>query len=180
MESVIMLRFCALTTLIVIAAASRIVPHPPNFTPIAAMALFGGATFSDKRVAFLIPLSAMILSDAAVGGFSLVTPWIYGSFGAIVCIGFLLRGTNNAIKIALGALAGAILFFVVTNFAVWLAGDYYPKTAAGVEACFIAAIPFFRNTLSSDALYTALLFGSWHLLERRWPSLRAGAATLQA
>jgi hypothetical protein len=175
-----MLRFCALTTLIVIAAASRIVPHPPNFTPIAAMALFAGATFTDKRVAFLIPLLAMILSDAVLGGFSLVTPWIYGSFAAIVCIGFLLKGVSNPTKIALGALVGATLFFLVTNLAVWLAGGYYPKTVAGLEACFIAAIPFFRNTLLSDALYTALLFGLWHLLERRWPVLRAGAAIVRA
>jgi hypothetical protein len=180
MKSERMLRFCALTALIVIAAASRLVPHPPNFTPIAATALFAGATFTDKRVALLIPLVAMILSDALLGGFSFVTPWIYGSFAAIVCIGFLLSGVNNPLKIALGALAGAMLFFVVTNFAVWFVGDYYPKTAAGLEACFIAAVPFFRNTLLSDALYTALLFGLWCMLERRWPVLGVRTAIVRA
>jgi len=163
--------------IVLAAAASRLIPHPPNFTPIAAIALFGGATFSDKRLAFLVPLLAMALSDIVIGGFSIVTPFVYTSFSAIVCIGLLLRASKDPIRIGGASVAGALLFFVVTNFAVWLVAGYYPKTLAGLEACFVAAIPFFRNTLLSDLLYTGLLFGLWFLAERRWPSLAASHAT---
>jgi hypothetical protein len=163
------LRFVSLAAIIAAAAASRLLPHPPNFTPIAAIALFGGATFADKRAAFLVPLLAMAASDAFLGGFSVGTLWVYGAFAAIVCIGLLVGDSRNPIRIAVASVTGAILFFVVTNFGVWVVGGLYPRTPAGLEACFVAAIPFFRNTLLSDLLYTLILFGIWFLAEKRWP-----------
>lgn len=169
-------RFIALTLLVLIAAASRLVPHPPNFAPVAAIALFGGATFSDKRAALVVPLIAMALSDVVLG-FSILTPFVYASFLLITCLGFVLRARTSVVRIAGASVAGAILFYIVTNFGVWLVGDLYSKTFAGLATCYVAAIPFFWNTLLSDLFYAALLFGMWFLAERRWPVLApAGTA----
>ncbi|MGH7859086.1 MAG: DUF6580 family putative transport protein [Candidatus Binatia bacterium] len=165
-------RFVALTALILAAAASRLVPHPPNFTPIAAMALFGGAHFSDRRVALLVPLSAMLLSDLVLGLHGLI-PVVYACFAITVVIGFRLRWHRAALPVATAALASSTLFFLVTNLAVWAFGSVYPKTWAGLVACYVAAVPFFGNTLAGDAVYTAALFGAFALAEKRLPALRA-------
>ncbi|MEI9959603.1 MAG: DUF6580 family putative transport protein [Limisphaerales bacterium] len=164
-------RFLFLTGMILAAAASRLIPHPPNFSPIAALALFGGAQFADKRLAFLVPLAAMFLSDLVLGLHSLI-PVIYGSFALITYLGFWVRQKQNFWRIGGATVAGAILFFVVTNFGVWALGSFYPKTAAGLTECFVAAIPFFWNTLASDLFYTAILFGALRAAEWRWPVLR--------
>jgi hypothetical protein len=163
-------RLKLLIGMVLTAAISRLIPHPPNLTPIAAMALFGGATLDDKRAAFLVPLAALIVADLWLG-FSVVTPVVYGSFTLIVCIGFSLRGRRSAQRIAAAALAGAVLFFVLSNLGVWALTPLYPKTLSGFSECYVAALPFFRNTVAGDLLYTALLFGGLALAERRWRSL---------
>lgn len=165
-------RLLALTAFVLGATALRLVPHPPNFVPIAALALFGGATFSDRRAALAIPLIAMVLSDVVLG-FSPVTAFVYASFVLITCLGFALRARGSVPRIAGASVAGAILFYAITNFGVWIAGGLYPKTLAGLATCYVAAIPFFWNTLLSDLFYTALLFGVWSLVERRWHVLAA-------
>jgi hypothetical protein len=168
-------RFLFLAGMILTAAASRLIPHPPNFSPVAALALFGGAQFADKRVAFLVPLAAMFLSDVLIGLHPLI-PVIYGCFALIVCLGFWVRRNQNLWRIGGAALMGAVLFFVVTNFGVWLFGSYYPKTGAGLLACFVEAVPFFWNTLGSDLFYSSVLFGGCRLAERRWPILGPSCA----
>ena len=171
-------RFILLATMILAAALSRLIPHPPNFSPVAALALFGGATIASKRLAFVLPLAAMFLSDLILG-FSTITPVIYGCFALIVCLGFWAKRKQNVGRIGLAAVAGSILFFVVTNFGVWALGSYYPKTAAGLMECFVAAIPFFWNTLTSDLFYTVILFGALRAAEWRWPMLRPITATIK-
>lgn len=176
-------RFLVLAGMILAAAASRLLPHPPNFTPIGAMALFGGACLSDRRLAFLLPLAAMWLSDLALGalhgspsfGLHRLTPVVYGSFALIVCLGFRLRNRRSPLPIAGATLAGSVLFFVLTNFGVWALGSGYPKSWAGLLACYVAAIPFFHNTLLGDAVYAAALFGGLALAEKRLPALREPA-----
>jgi hypothetical protein len=170
------LRFVALLTLILLAAASRLIPHPPDFTPITAIALFGGAYFSKKWLSFLVPLSSLFLSDLVLGHFA--GPFVYGSFALTVCIGFLLRRRRKPLAIGLATLASSILFFVLANFGVWLSGLLYPRTLAGLAVCYVAAIPFFRNLILGDALYTAALFGGFALAERLWSAL-AEPATVQ-
>ncbi|MGH2403238.1 MAG: DUF6580 family putative transport protein [bacterium] len=165
------LRMIALIGIVLAAAASRLLPHPPNFTPIAAMALFGGAYFADRRLAFLVPLLGMFLSDLILGLHRLL-PVVYACFALIVCLGFWLRGRKSVLRIAGAALAGSILFFVVTNFGVWAMGSLYPKSLDGLLAAYVAAIPFFRNTLAGDVLYTAALFGGFALLESVVGALR--------
>ena len=164
-------RFIFIINLIIAAAASRLLPHPPNVTPIAAMALFGGAYFADKRLAFVVPFAALFLSDLMLGLHSQI-PTVYLGFALVVCVGFWLRGRVRALPVAAAALAGSVLFFLVSNFGVWAAGAWYPKTAAGLGACYVAAIPFFRNTLLGDAFYTALLFSVVALAEKRFAVLR--------
>lgn len=177
------LRFPILVGMILAAAASRLIPHPPNFAPIGAMALFGGACFANKRMAFLVPLAAMLVSDLAIGwlsgdlslGLHRLIPVVYGSFALIVCLGFLLRGRRKVVPIAGAALASSVLFFVLTNFGVWALGSWYPHTWEGLVACYVAAIPFFQNTLLGDAVYATLLFGGLALAENSFPALREPA-----
>ena len=163
-------RFLVLAGIILATAASRLIPHPPNFTPVAALALFGGASFATKRAALLLPLAAMFLSDLVLG-LSRITPVVYASLALIVCLGFWLRRRPTAGRTVTAALLGAVLFFVITNFGMWALGEFYPKTGTGLSECFVAGIPFFRNTLVSDLLYATLLFGGLALAEKRWPRL---------
>ncbi len=172
-------RFLTLLGITLSAAAMRLLPHPPNMTPIAAMALFGGAYFTTKRTAFLVPLAAMYLSDLALGFFihdfglfHWFMPFVYASFVMTVCLGLLVRHRLTPLTIGGAALMSSVLFFIVTNFGVWLVGNFYPKTVAGLVSCYVAAIPFFRNTLVGDAAYTLVLFGSFALAQRYLPVLR--------
>jgi hypothetical protein len=163
-------RITVLTAMILTAAATRLLPHPPNVTPIAALALFGGAQFTEKRFAFIVPLFALLLSDFVLGFHSGMAA-VYGSFAAIVLLGSALRTRRTVFPIAVAALAGSLIFFAVTNFAVWTAGALYPRTGTGLLECYVAAIPFFRNTVGGDAFFTAVLFGGFALAQKRWPVL---------
>lgn len=167
-------RLSVLVLLILAAAATRLIPHPPNLASIAAVALFGGAYLSDKRLAFLVPLAALFLSDLVLGLYRHMEV-VYGSFALVVGLGLLLRRRRTPLRIAGAALASSALFFVSTNFGVWAFGKLYPKTAAGLLTCYAAAIPFFQNTLMGDALYTTVLFGGFALAERLFPALREPA-----
>ena len=167
-------RLSVLTGMILAAAVSRLIPHPPNFSPIAAMALFGGAAFADKRAAFFMPLAGLFLSDLVLG-FYAITPVVYGSFGLIVCLGFWVRRRRSVGRIAGAAMMSALLFFVVTNFGVWAMGQLYPATPAGLVNCYVAAIPFFQNTLLSNLSYSVLLFGGLAIAENRFATLREDA-----
>ena len=170
-------RFFAAATMIAIAAATRLLPHPANFAPITAIALFGGATFSDRRIAFALPLLAMLLSDAIIG-FHDTMLFVYGSFALIVGIGITVRARQRVLPLAGAALMSSILFFIITNFGSWAMGPLYPKSLAGIAECYVAAIPFFQNTLLGDAVYTAALFGGLALAEWRFPALREQTTAL--
>jgi hypothetical protein len=160
-----MMRYVVAFTLILLAAFSRVIPHPANFTPITAIALFGAA-YLDKRSAFIIPIIAMLVSDYFIGFHSGIA-WVYGSFLAIACIGLLLRKRRTVPMILGASVAGSVLFFLVTNFGVWITpAGLYPHTQAGLIACYAAAIPFFRNTLGGDLFFVTVLFGLYALVER--------------
>jgi hypothetical protein len=165
------LRPLALVAVILLAAASRLLPHPPNFTPIGAIALFGGAHLRERWQAFVVPLAAMVVSDLIIGWHQLV-PLVYGSFALTVVIGMWLHDRKTMWPITGAALTSSVLFFIVTNFGVWALGSMYAKTLSGLVAAYVAAIPFFRNTVTGDLFYTAVLFGGFGLLERLVPQLR--------
>ena len=183
-------RVGTLVFIVLAAAATRLLPHPPNLTAMTAIALFGGSYFSDRRLAFAVPMLALLLSDIALGfwfswSFMAVQPhmWVqYATFALIVGMGLLLRERRGFVRVGLVTLAASCTFFVITNFFEWVFQPWYPKTAAGLAASYVAAIPFFRNTLVGDLVFTALLFGGFHLLERRYAFLRAAphAATSSA
>lgn len=168
---------------VLLAAVIRLIPHPPNFAPITAMALFGAATFTDKRVAFLMPLLALFVSDVCIEilhRMGLMASWgiysgmwvTYIAFLLITMIGFLFRHRRSAPTIAAATFAGPVVFFVVSNFGVWLTWYLYPHTLEGFLTCYTAAIPFFPNTLLGDAVYGTVLFGAFAVAEQLMPVLR--------
>lgn len=169
------LRFAGLAGLIVLAALSRLLPHLPNFTPIAAMALFGGAKLNSRSEALGVVLGAMLLSDLVLG-FDVISPVVYFSLAVIVLAGRFLKRTSAVSAIAGMSLAGSTIFFVITNFGVWALQGMYPKSAAGLMECYTMAIPFFHSTAAGDLFFTAVLFGLWAVVERRVPAVRAEAA----
>ncbi len=176
------LRFWTLVGITLTAAMSRLLPHPPNFTPIGAIALFGGANFPNRRSAFAVPLGAMLLSDAVLGlvlygwhTFSLI-PFVYASFALTVCLGLWLRGQSTPATITGTCLVSSVFFYLISNFGVWLRGTLYPPTLEGLVTCYVAALPFFRNMLLADVVYSALLFGGFALAERHIPALRQEAS----
>jgi hypothetical protein len=170
-----MTRLIALMGAIAAAAALRLVPHPPNFSPIDAMALFSGAYLAKRWMSFVAPVAALLVSDAVLGFYHGVAT-VYATVALIVVVGWWLSSRRSAGRIALAAVAGSVIFFVLTNFGMWLSSGIYPLTPAGLAACYTAAIPFFQNTLAGDLFYAALLFGGFHLAETFLPGLRAGEA----
>jgi hypothetical protein len=164
-------RWMVLVAMVLAAALSRLLPHPPNMASVSAVALFGGAYFTDRRMAFLVPLAALLLSDFVLGFYRHMEV-VYLTFAAIVGIGLWLRSNRSVPRVAGAAVASSLLFFLTTNFDVWAFGSLYPKTFEGLTACYVAAIPFFWNTLQGDLLFTLLLFGGFSLLERRFAGLR--------
>lgn len=161
-------KFWALTAVVLGAAFARLIPHPPNFAPIAAIALFGGVYFDNKKLAFIIPFAAMIISDLFMPLHS--TVWaVYLSFALIVLIGFSLRERIKVKNILLACLASSVLFFVVTNFAVWVSYRMYPKNFTGLIECYIAAIPFFHHTLLGDLFFACIMFGLFEFIKARLP-----------
>jgi len=163
-------RFMIIALIILVAAAIRLIPHYPNFTPIAGMALLGGSYFSNKKTAFIIPFVAMFLSDIIFGFHS--TMWaVYLSFALIVMIGFSLRQSKKIYNIFLASVSASVLFFVITNFAVWISGGIYPMSSSGLIECYIAAIPFFHYTLLGDLFYSGIFFGIFELVQYKFPSI---------
>ena len=161
-------RYIIIASLILVAALTRLIPHPPNFTPIMALGLFGGAYFSDKRFAFLVPLAAMFISDIIIG----FHPTIWAVYFSLVLgtfIGKLIINKINFSKIVIASITSSIIFFIITNFAHWL--TFYPLTTDTFIKCYIDAIPFFRNTFFGDLTYCGVLFGSFSVAEKYVPSL---------
>ena len=171
------IRLTALIVAVLGLALMRLAPHPDNFTPIVAVALFGGAYFDRRALAFIVPLAAMLLSDvllelffSGIGFHDLI--WaVYGSFAVVVAMGFVMRYKDSLFLVPVMAFAASLWFFIATNFAVWLTSGLYPKTWEGLIACYVAALPFFGHAVAGDLFYAGLLFGGWHLACRNFPVL---------
>lgn len=159
------IKFGVAALLVGLAAALRVVAHPWNFTPIGAMALFAGAAFERRWMKFAFPLAALFAGDMFVGLYKLMLV-VYLSFMISVGIGMWIGEERKVTRLAAGTFLGALQFFLITNFAVWATFTNYPKSAAGLAACYAAGMPLFRNTLAGDAFYACLLFGGYALAER--------------
>ncbi len=176
--------------LIVYAAFTRLVPHPPNFTAIGAMAVFGGSAISNKKVALLLPVAALFLSDVCLQLLN-ITPGFYGG-QLFVYIAFILitwmatyirkPGFGN---ITMAAIWSGVIFFLISNLGVWAFGEHlYPKTFSGLMTCYAAAIPFYKNeffgnfllnTIMGNLFFSALLFGSYYIIASQVKKLKAYA-----
>ena len=178
-------QFALILGLIFIAAISRLLPHPPNFTPIGAMALFGAAYFQHRWMALLIPalaiwFSSVLLDNIVYSAYYDGFVWfsnggVYIAFALITLLGMGLLKHVTAPRLLMGSLGASILFFLVSNFFVWTSGLLYPMTASGLMACFAAGLPFFRNAVLGDLFYVAVLFGTYAWVTRSYPTLFARA-----
>lgn len=171
-KGTVVLRTILILAMMVFAAALRLAPHPWNFTPVGAIALFSGAMVRDRRVAFLFPVLVMFATDL-ISGFNKLSPLVYASFLISVLIGRFLNQKRNLLRLGGVTFLGALQFFLITNFGVWAFLNSYPRTLAGLAGCYFAGVPLFWNTLAGDTAYTTLLFGGFFLAERLVPRLRA-------
>jgi len=170
LEKIFNKRNLVLLTIIVAAAFTRLIPHWPNFTAIGAVALFGGAYFDKKYLSFAVPFAALFVTDLILGLHS--TMWaVYLSFALIVVIGFNLREQRKLLNIGLSAVAASVLFFLITNFAVWLSSPMYPPTIAGLVESYTLAIPFFHYTLLGNLFYVGVIFGIFEFAKLKFPAL---------
>jgi len=145
----------------VILALSRIIPHPPNFTPILASAIMAPMLIKDRWFGIAVPIVAMFISDVIIGFHS----YQFVIYFSILVIAFVAPMRKNYLRLGIIAVGGSVWFFITTNFAVWIIWDYYPKTIEGLITCYTLAIPFFKNTLISTCLFTGLLTFSIKYLE---------------
>jgi len=178
------LRSGIVAIMILFAALSRLIPHSLNFAPIGAMALFGAAYFSQKYLAFLIPIISMWLSDLIInnvvyGQYFDHFVWFYDGFywtyGAFMLIGLVGMVTLRKIRIQnliAASLLASLIFFLVSNFGVWASTQMYTHSLQGLITCYIAGLPFFRNTILGDLVYTGIFFGLFELAQQRILSLQ--------
>ena len=168
-------RIAVVIALVLGAAFFRLVPHPANFAPMTAVALFAGAHLAGFRWAAVVPVLAMFLSDLVLEvvtgqGFHSLMPVIYFAYAA-VAFGAVALKQRSVARIAGASVLASTWFFIVTNFGVWATGTMYPMSSAGLVACFTAAVPFFGATFAGDAFFTAVFFGGYALAARWSPAL---------
>ncbi len=146
-------------------ALSRLLPHPPNFSPVVAVALFGGAALTKRWLAFAVPLAAMLVADVFIGFHSTMT-FVYGGMALVVLIGNALGKRRQPTVLVGAALAGSAVFFLISNGGVWWLSGIYSHSMEGLLTCFAAALPFFHNTVLSTLFYVVVLFGLENWLQR--------------
>ena len=160
-------------TIVLAAASTRFLPHPPNFTAIGSLALFGGVYFSGKHLSWLIPFVTLLLTDIVLNNFVYHTEFTwystgtYLAFGLIYLIGRLLNGRISAQTVFAGSFTASMIFFLVTNIFCWQSMPIYSKDLTGVISCYAAALPYFWNTLAGDLTFSAVMFGTFYLSIRQ-------------
>ncbi|MDD5348315.1 MAG: hypothetical protein PHT59_06865 [Candidatus Omnitrophica bacterium] len=164
-------------SLVIAGIALRFLPHAPNFTPVAAIALFGGAYLSDRKTALLVPLALMVASDLVLGMHNTVA-FTWGGFLIITLLGSLLQKRISGLRVVSLSLVSSLVFFVVSNFGVWLMG-WYPRTFAGLAECYLMAVPFLKDFTAATLLYAVALFGSYELIARAVRDTRLAKVLLQ-
>jgi len=157
--------FVVLLLLIIAAAFLRLVIGIPNVTPIAAIALFGGTYIKRKELALILPLAILLISDVFIGFYSpVLMAGVYGSFIIIGLLGFLLRKKINILTVTTASVSASVIFFLATNFVVWVQGLWYPMTIEGLISCYYLALPFFRVELISTLAFSLFFFGSYAMM----------------
>ncbi len=184
-------RFFVLSALIFAAAFSRVIPHMPNFSPLGAIALFGAGYFARRWQAFVIPLTATWLSDLFINNviYAKYYPdftwfyqgfyWQYSSYSLISLVGILIFTKVTPLRILASALSSTTIFFLITNFSAWPGEPSYTQDLQGLIDCYVAGLPYLKGTLLGDLFYATLLFSGFTILQRKYPSLRVHAESLQ-
>jgi hypothetical protein len=183
------IRFGVITLMILAAAFSRLIPHAWNFTAIGAAALFGAAYFSNRIIAFVIPLLSLWLSDIVMNNtiyssfngnklwlFPDTFPWYYLGFIMVTLVGFGLLKKVKISSVIGASISASVIFFLVSNFGSWIGNVAYPQNASGLIACYTAGIPFFWSTVAGDLFYCGLLFGAFELAKMKFPVLQTQKA----
>ncbi|NIG55711.1 DUF6580 family putative transport protein [Chitinophaga sp. Cy-1792] len=173
------LNFFTVTVSILLAAVSRLLPHPPNFAPMLAIGIFGGALFAKKIWAFIIPIASIWISDLLINNIVYAAYfdhfvwfydgfyWQYAVYAIVPLLSALLFGkTIKVSRIALMGIGAGILFFLVSNFGVWAGTNMYPHTSNGLLTCYIMGLPFLKGTILSNLFYSGILFGAYYVVER--------------
>jgi hypothetical protein len=151
-------------SIVFVGAFLRLIPHWPNFTPIAAIALFGGTYLKRKDFALIIPILSMLFADMIIGFHNVMIP-VYASFILIVGIGFLLRSKVTVLNVVTASLVASTLFFIITNYASWATGMMpYAPGFPGLMQSYIAGLPFFLNGLAGDLFFNGVFFGAFYLI----------------
>ncbi len=173
-------RFIVVLSVIAFAAIMRLLPHWPNFTPIAAMALFAGTYLEKKHFAFVIPIAAMFISDLLIGLHANM-PAVYLGFAVTVLIGMAIRRRVSVGTVFMASVGSSVIFFLITNFSAWLASPFYPQTIPGLLECYVAGLAFFRDTTTGlsfflndvfgSLFFSAVFYGAFFLAEMRFPVL---------
>ena len=152
--------------MIILLALARLIPHPPNFTPILGMAVFSGAIISKRFFAYLVPLLAMLLSDLYLG-FHAGMPIVYFSLAVCVLIGTFIESRVSIINSLLSISLGVLVFFLITNFMVWYGSGMYEYSISGLITCYFMALPFVQNTFISSILYGMGAFLIYDIINKR-------------
>ncbi len=147
---------------VVLGIVARLVPHPWNVSPVTAIALFAGAHLPRRWALGLVWL--LLACTDLILGWHTTLPFTWAAFSLTVLFGRWARQQLTTGRLIIASVASSLLFFIITNFGVWLVGELYPRTLEGLSTCYVAAIPFFRNTLLGDLVYTGVFFGSFSLL----------------
>jgi hypothetical protein len=156
--------------LIALDVAVRLTPHPPNFTPIAATALFASFLLEGWILAAAVPMLALAISDLVIGGYDWrMMAVVYSALAVPLLLGRYLRGRLGPVRIAGSALASSVLFFLTTNFAVWCYGYWYTRDLKTLLQCYAAAVPFFRNTVAGDLFWSFILFTGYAVVRQGRP-----------
>ena len=169
-----------IASVIIFGAFMRLIPHWPNFTPIAAMALFGGTWLSRKYLGFVIPFAALLISDLVIGFHN--SMWaVYLAFGITVAVGFMLRRKLNAGNVLVASLSTSVIFYLITNLAAWIGNPLYAQSLAGLMQSYVAGLAFFHdgnmgisfflNEVAGTLFFNGLFFGAYALARKRFPVL---------
>ena len=162
-------------SLIICGILLRFAGHTPNFTPVAAIALFSGVYLS-KKYAFIVPLALMIVSDIFLGMHNVVI-FTWGGFALATALGLWLKNRKSVLGIAVASVASSVLFYLISNFGVWLMG-WYPRTLVGLLDCYIMAVPFLRNFTLATLIYSGAFFGLYELVARLVKGTRLSSVLL--
>ncbi|NVO18281.1 MAG: hypothetical protein HXX13_01190 [Bacteroidetes bacterium] len=166
-KSILSPKFYLILSIIFAGAMLRLIPHWPNFTPIASIALFGGTYLKRKELAFLIPVLAMLLSDVIIGFHNVMIP-VYASFLLIVSFGFILKSKVSMVNVVTASLMSSLVFYLITNMASWATGMVpYSTGITGLMQAYIAGLPFFLNGILGDLFFNGVFFGAFYMVTKK-------------